>query len=222
MIEQQFGNWILNEELTRDTVGVLYKATASGDPKQHAIVKTLTHDSFRTADFLTRFPAEMLALRRLKHDNIITFHDAGVSQSTAWYACDFVEGTTLETVLQNRSLTDADGTPTWQTHGLSVAVQLARAMKHGHHRSILHRDLKPGNVWMMADGTLKVANFGVAKVAPVSALVIACRTVRQSRVLGSRTIQWQTADPQKRSLRAGWRDLCHRHGAAPILGGHTC
>ena len=172
MIGQQVGHWVLNEELSRDATGVTYKATAADDPNRHAMLKVLTHDTFRSADFLTRFPAEMLALRRLKHDNIITFHDAGVSQSSAWYACEFVEGTTLEAMLQNHTLGNANQTPVWQTHGLSYAVQLARALKHGHHRSILHRDLQPGQVWLNADGMLKVANFGVAKIAPVAPLTL--------------------------------------------------
>ncbi len=154
MTGQQLGPWVLGEEIGRGPLGPVYRATDSG---RVAAVKLLTHDAARGADFLARFPAEMLALHRLNHANVVKFYDAGVHNGTAWYAAEFVDGTDAAALLKTRPQLN------WADDAVRIAVQLARGLKHGHHRSLLHRDLKPSNVLIAADGTVKLADFGVAK-----------------------------------------------------------
>jgi serine/threonine protein kinase len=170
MTGTRLGPWHLLEEVGRGPLGIVYKAAAD-DGSGEAAVKVLTHDAARDPGFQQRFPAEMLALQRLNHPNIAKFYDSGVVAGTCYYATEWCPGADAATILKLRTKSsDEPGLP-WRTDVLPAAVQLARALKHGHHRSILHRGLKPSNVMLMPDGSLKVTDFGVAKafnLAPLS------------------------------------------------------
>ncbi len=170
MTGQRFGNWILDDLLGNGPMGVVYQAHDATDQYHVAAVKVLTHANTRTADFLARFPANMLAFQRLNHPNVVKFYDAGVQAGQAWYAMEYVEGTNAETVLKTRVKKPGEPGFSWNEEVMSLAIQAARALKHGHNRSILHRNLKPSNFLLTPNGTLKLADFGVAKVFGVSAM----------------------------------------------------
>src|SRR5262245_16850550 len=172
MTGQRVGNWVLGEELGRGPNGVVYKAHAIDNDTRLAAVKVLHLDPVRGSDFLAKFPAEMLAFHRLHHPNVVEFYDAGVLNNQAWYATEFVEGTDCATLLKTRAKKVDEPGLSWKDEVLSIAVQAARALKHGHHRSILHRDLKPSNLLVMANGVVKVADFGVAKLFHPSPLAL--------------------------------------------------
>jgi hypothetical protein len=165
MTGQRVGNWVLGEELGRGPNGVVYKAHAADDRNRLAAIKVLNPDPTRPPDFLLKFPAEMLAFHRLNHPNIVKFYDAGVLPGgSAWYATEFVDGPDAATLLKSRPKKPDEPGLSWRDEVIAAAVQAARALKHGHHRSILHRNLKPSNVLVARDGTVKLADFGVAKV----------------------------------------------------------
>ncbi|MGL6095914.1 MAG: serine/threonine protein kinase, partial [Fimbriiglobus sp.] len=155
MTGARVGPWVLGAEIGNGPVGAVYRATDRDDPDRTAAVKLLTHETTRAAGFLDRFPAEMLALHRLNHPNIAKFYDSGVSNGTAYFAAELVDGVDLGTLLRTRPRKpDEPGLP-WKDELFRLAVQIARGLKHGHHRSLLHRDLKPSNVLVAADGTVK-------------------------------------------------------------------
>ncbi len=172
MTGQRVGNWVLGEELGRGPNGVVYKAAAIDNDGRLAAVKVLHADPARGADFLAKFPAEMLAFHRLHHPNVVEFYDAGVANSRAWYATEYVEGTDCAALLKARAKKVDEPGLSWKDEVLSIAVQAARALKHGHHRSILHRDLKPSNLIVTPTGVLKVSDFGVAKLFHPSPLAL--------------------------------------------------
>lgn len=162
MTGARIGSWILGSEIGRGPIGVVYKAVCTDDPERIAAIKLLNHPVTRTPEFLARFPAEMLGLQRLNHPNVARFYDSGVSGGTAYYTSEWVEGTDLATLTKARTRKPDD--PAWRDEFFRVGVQAARALKHGHHRSILHRDLKPGNVIVASNGMVKLTDYGVAKV----------------------------------------------------------
>lgn len=175
MIGTRIGTWVIEAEVGRGPMGTVYKARSAdfaGEQPAVAAVKLLTHPLTQEAAFQARFPAEMLALRRLSHPNVARFYDSGVHAGLAYYATEFVDGTDCGTLLRQREKTA--GTPglSWREEILSIAAQAARGLKHGHHRSLLHRDLKPSNLVLTRDGLLKLTDFGVAKVYNLAPLAL--------------------------------------------------
>src|SRR5438874_413607 len=158
MIGARVGNWYLEAELARGPHGAVYKARGFDDPDRRAAVKVLTNPTARDPAFLQRFPAEMLALQRLDHPNVAKYYDSGVHGGLPYFAAELVEGTDGARLLEG-------GRRPWRVV-LALAVQAARALKHGHNRNVLHRDLKPAHLMLAADGTLKVLGFGLARVVP--------------------------------------------------------
>ena len=128
----------------------------SDDAPKVAAVKVLTTAATQDPMFLQRFAGEMLGLQRLDHANVAKFYDSGTHGGLAFFACELVEGDDFGKLLEG-------GRRPWR-EVLTVAVQLARALKHGHNRNLLHRDLKPAHVMLTAGGTVKLLAFGVAKV----------------------------------------------------------
>ena len=170
MTGARIGTWVLGKEIGRGPVGVVYRAAAAdGRP---AAVKLLTHPATRGPDFLHRFPAEMLALQRLNYPNIARYYDSGVAGGTAFYASELVDGPDLAALLKSRPRTPDRPGLGWRDDLFRFAVQITRGLKHGHHRSVLHRDLKPTNVLVAADGTVKLTDFGAAKVVALPPLAL--------------------------------------------------
>ncbi len=172
MTGERFGNWVLGAELGRGPMGAVFAARASDDPTRTAAVKVLAHDATRTQAFLNKFPADLLFLHRMSHPNIVKFYEAGVHNGTAWYASELVDGTDCATLLKTRGKKPGEPGLNWADEVIPLAVQAARAIKHAHHRSILHRDLKPGNLLIAKDGSLKISDFGVAKVFNLAPLAL--------------------------------------------------
>lgn len=157
------GNWMLGEEIGRGPLGCVYRGQSTEDGRI-AVVKILTPDPTRPPDFLPGFTAAMLFLQRLHHPNIARFYESGVSGGMAFYATEAVDGTDLASALRNRTRKPDEPGLSWTDDLLRVAVQLTRALRHGHHRSILHRGIKPANVLLATDGTVKLTDFGIGKL----------------------------------------------------------
>lgn len=159
MTGARIANWYLEAELAHGALGTVYRARGFDDPDRTAAVKVFTAAPARDPAFLQRFPAEMLALQRLDHPNIVKYYDSGIHGGQAYYAAELVDGPDAAKLLDG-------GRRPWR-EVLSVAVQAARALKHAHQRNVLHRDLKPAHLMFAQEGVLKVAGFGLAKVIPM-------------------------------------------------------
>ena len=103
-----------------------------------------------------RFLAEAEAVARLQHHHIVQIHHIGEADGLPFFELEYVEGGSLDRRL--------DGTP-WPARRAATLIEaLARGVAEAHRLGIIHRDLKPGNILFAADGTPKVADFGLAKV----------------------------------------------------------
>src|ERR1700722_18395256 len=138
MTGARVGNWYLEEEIGRGSLGIIYRALGYDDPKRRAAVKVFTTTGMQEAALVQKFTAEMLPLQRLDHANIAKYYDSGTHGGLAFVARELVGGEDYAKLL-------ASGPRPWR-EVLGVAVQAARALKHAHNRNVLHRDLKPAHL----------------------------------------------------------------------------
>jgi serine/threonine-protein kinase len=140
------------ELVGRGGMGKVYRARHVELDRTVAI-KVLAHEPDDKA--LARFRDEARAVAKLQHPNIAQLYDTGTADGRPYFAQEFVPGGTLAQRFA--------GKPQDPRAAAEVVETLARAIQHSHDHGILHRDLKPGNVLLAADGTPKVTDFGLAK-----------------------------------------------------------
>jgi eukaryotic-like serine/threonine-protein kinase len=142
------------EELGRGGMGVVYKARHLA-LKRLVALKMIVGADYASADQIERFRREAEAVARLQHPNIVQIYEVGQRDGRPYFSLEFVDGGSLADKLR--------GTPLPPAEAARVVEILARAVHAAHQRGIVHRDLKPGNVLLTADGTPKIADFGLAK-----------------------------------------------------------
>jgi len=156
MIGVRLGTWIIDAELAKCAEGRLFRAHSAEDPQRLAAVKWLTHPKSRTAEFEKLFLAQIELLRRLKHPGIVAVLEGGMYGEGPYYAREWVDGPDFETLLRQ------GGKPAW-TEALTIALQIVPALRHAHRRSVLHRDIRPANLFRKAAGNYQLAEFGITK-----------------------------------------------------------
>jgi serine/threonine protein kinase len=156
MIGDRLGKWVIYKELGRGGMGRVYLAQEEIGGRQ-AAVKILAAELAQDPGFLQRFQREVEILHTLDHPNIVKFYESGYENSMYFYAMEYVDGQSLEEVLQ------AQGRLPW-AEVLDLALQLCPALKHAHDHGIIHRDLKPPNLLRTSAGVVKLTDFGIAKV----------------------------------------------------------
>jgi hypothetical protein len=157
---KKLGKYEIVAELGHGAMGVVYRAR---DPVINRLValKTITARVADDPDVLQRFYREAQSAGGLQHPNIITIHDMGEEGNTPYIAMELVEGENLDQLISRRA-------PLPLSLKLVYATQACRALDYAHKRGIVHRDIKPGNVMVSKEGTVKVVDFGIARVLEAS------------------------------------------------------
>ena len=136
-------------------------------------VKVLMPSLANDPELVARFKAEARAAARLNHPNVVAVHDWGAEGERTYYmVMEYVAGTDLRDVLVGRG-------PLEPPHAVEVMVAVCDALEAAHSTGLVHRDIKPENVLIARDGTVKVADFGIAAVADVE------RTLPGGSILGT-------------------------------------
>ena len=156
MIGERLGKWVIFKELGRGGMGRVYLAQEELTGNQVAI-KILAAELAQEVGFLHRFQREIETLAKLDHPSIVRFYEAGFENGHYFYAMEYVEGLTLEQIL------DEQPRLPWRDV-LNIALQVAPALKHVHDHGVIHRDIKPSNLILNAQGQIKLMDFGIAKV----------------------------------------------------------
>ncbi len=128
-------------------------------------VKVIREDLAEDPEFLRRFAREAEALARLDHPNIVRFYSLEQQGRLAFIVMDYVQGETL------RGLLKQAGGPLPYATAVRVVKQVASALYYAHRRGVVHRDVKPGNIMVRADGTALLSDFGIARAADSASLV---------------------------------------------------
>lgn len=135
-------------------MGAVYKAKQKNLDRFVALkIFLFKHSDERVAD---RFRQEARALAKFSHQNIVTIHDVGEREDFHFLLMEFVDGPNLRQVFRTGELAPSDA--------LKLVPQLCDALQYAHEKGIIHRDVKPENVLLLPDGTVKIADFGLAKI----------------------------------------------------------
>lgn len=121
-------------------------------------VKILKSDLADNANFRRRFRDESLAVAQLSHSNIVSVYDVSSSEGIEYIVMELIDGITLKQYMERRGQMD------WR-EALHFITQIVRGLAHAHSRGIIHRDIKPQNIMVLRDGSVKVADFGIACLA---------------------------------------------------------
>src|SRR3989440_4979353 len=154
----QLGRYVIQSELGRGAMGVVYKALDSVLERPVA-VKTvnITLEREYADKYEKRFYQEARAAGSLNHPNIVTIHDVGKSGDIVFMAMEYIEGVELRSLI-------GEGRPLRVSQALSIAAQVAEGLAFAHQRGVVHRDIKPANIMVVANGPVKITDFGIARM----------------------------------------------------------
>ena len=137
-------------------MAVVYKARCHRLNRLVAI-KILKDDYLQDEEFRRRFHSESQAVAMLSHPNIVSVYDVSTSIMADYIVMELIEGLTLKQYMEKKGILN------WK-ETLHFAIQIAKALEHAHGRGIVHRDIKPHNVMVLKNGSVKVMDFGIARM----------------------------------------------------------
>ncbi len=149
------GRYEILEEVGSGGMAVVYKAKCQL-LNRFVAVKVLRPDLQNDAEFVRRFNVEAQAAASLTHANIVSIYDVGYENGFHYIVMEYIEGKTLKEYIEEKHVLP------WR-EAAEYAVQIAKGLEQAHKNSIIHRDVKPHNIIMTADGVMKVTDFGIAR-----------------------------------------------------------
>lgn len=152
----------LTEQIGMGGMAIVYRAVDLRTGHNVA-VKVLRPEYNEDSEFISRFQREAEAASKMTHHNIVNLLDVGMDGENRYLVMEYVQGKTLKTVIQER------GKLSPALAG-QIAIRILSALEHAHRNGIVHRDIKPQNILVHADGHIKVADFGIARIANSSTL----------------------------------------------------
>jgi len=136
-------------------MAVVYKAYDNIDGRIVA-VKILKDEFIANEDFRRRFKNESKAIALLSHPNIVKVYDVSYGDRLQYIVMEYVDGITLKEYIEQQGTINT-------REAVYFVTQILRALQHAHDRGIVHRDVKPQNIMLISDGTIKVTDFGIAR-----------------------------------------------------------
>jgi len=166
------GRYELVERIGCGGMAIVYKAKCHL-LKRYVAVKILRPELVEDEEFVYRFKRESQAAASLSHHNIVNIYDVGQEDDIYYIVMEYIEGKTLKEYIREKKCLEYE-------EAIRIAIQIASALAHAHKNNIVHRDIKPQNILIKSDGTVKVTDFGIAR-AVTSATV----TMAGANIVGS-------------------------------------
>jgi serine/threonine-protein kinase len=148
----RIGKYTVEAELGRGGFGQVYKAW-DPDVRQSVAIKVLLAEG--DSDLLKRFQLEVVTTASLHHKNIVTIHASGEEEGTPYLVMELLEGQTLGQIVKERM-------PLSLLDKVRIMTQVAEGLAYAHSKGVVHRDVKPANIMLLRDGSVKIMDFGIA------------------------------------------------------------
>ena len=157
MAVEKIGRYEIKGFLGQGTMGVVYKGY---DPQleRFTAIKVMNTSGEMDDELRARFFQEARAVAKLNHSNIISIYDLGEDKKRPFIAMEYVEGEDLKTVIKKRTFIPFE-------QKLRFVSQMCEGLDYAHSKGVVHRDIKPGNVFILRSGALKILDFGLARLA---------------------------------------------------------
>lgn len=149
------GRYEIHEIIGVGGMAVVYRAYDKIDDRTVA-VKILKDEFLSNEEFIRRFKNESKAIAMLSHPNIVKVYDVSFGDRIQYIVEEYIDGITLKEYLDQQEKIK------WK-EAIHFTVQILRALQHAHEKGIVHRDIKPQNIMLLQDGTIKVMDFGIAR-----------------------------------------------------------
>lgn len=183
-LPETIGRFQIQAVLGRGGMGEVYKAF---DPTLQRIVavKTIRPDIDRP-EYLERMMREAQACARLSHPNIVTVYEAGQVDGVVFIAMEFLQGQNLADALDNKALSFEEK--------LRILIRVLEALQHAHALDVVHRDIKPSNIHIQSDGTIKLVDFGLARVLTADTLTASGNVLGTPHYASPEQLKGETID----------------------------
>ncbi|MEE0956598.1 MAG: Stk1 family PASTA domain-containing Ser/Thr kinase [Ruminococcus sp.] len=149
------GRYEIHELIGVGGMANVYRCTDTLDDREVAI-KILKDEFLNNDEFIRRFKNESKAIAMLSHPNIVKVYDVSFGDMIQYIVMEYIDGITLKEYI------DQQGIIEWKDV-LHLTIQVLKALQHAHECGIVHRDIKPQNIMLLQDGTIKVTDFGIAR-----------------------------------------------------------
>ncbi len=170
----KYGRYEIEKELGKGAMGVVFQAH---DPQidRRVALKVLRSERVASEDFAQRFLKEARAIGRLSDPHIVTVYDVGNDHGTVYIAMEFLDGHPLDEILREKSLSLKEI--------VNIGIQVANSLDYAHGQRIVHRDIKPSNIMLTSDGSVKITDFGIARIEDPAA----AQLTQAGEILGTPT-----------------------------------
>ncbi len=166
----KIGKYDVIETIGRGGMGVVYLAK-DPDLDRLVAIKMMNIDVYESGDFLKRFDLEAKRTASLQHPNIVIVYDYGKHQGQPFLVMPYLEGSSLEVLLRTHR-------PMGLLEKLNIIIEVCQGLGYAHQRGIVHRDIKPANIMVLNDGSVKIVDFGIARLGDHS-------LTRSGQIVGS-------------------------------------